>query len=181
MQHQSPVHICQAHHLPEVGPGRKQVVVGMADLKVGNQADQILVTHALGSCIGLAIYDPQVRVGGLLHYMLPDSHLDPGKAQAHPYMFADTAIPMLFRECYRLGAQKSRLLVKAAGGSQVLGGSEHFQIGRRNYAALRKIFVRNQILIDAEDVGGVAARTLFLEVASGRVWVRVPGQDILEL
>jgi chemotaxis protein CheD len=153
----------------------------MADLKVGNQADQILVTHALGSCIGLAIYDPQARVGGLLHYMLPDSSLDPVKAQTNPYMFADTAIPLLFRECYGLGAQKSRLLVKAVGGSQVLGPSEHFQIGRRNYAALRKIFIRNQVLIDAEDVGGVAARTLFLEIATGRVWVRVPGQEILEL
>jgi len=155
--------------------------VGVADLKVSNRGNQVLVTHALGSCVGLAIYDPQARVGGLLHYMLPDSHLDPAKAQVNPYMFADTGIPLLFRECYQLGAVKSRLRVKVAGGSQVLGGHEHFQIGRRNYAALRKLFLKNNVLIDGEDVGGVTARTLFLEMATGRVWVRVLGQETIEL
>ncbi|OGP74760.1 MAG: chemotaxis protein CheD [Deltaproteobacteria bacterium RBG_13_58_19] len=158
-----------------------QLVVGVADLKVSNQATDVLVTHALGSCIGVAIYDPVAKVGGILHYMLPESGLDPRKAQENPFMFADTGIPRLFRECYQLGAQKQRLRVKVAGGSQVLGGQEHFQIGRRNYAALRKIFLKNNVLVDTEDVGGVNARTLFLEVATGKVWVRIFGQNNREL
>ena len=156
-------------------------MVGVADMKVSNQQGEVLVTHALGSCIGVAIYDPTAKVGGILHYMLPESTLDPGKAQEHPQMFADTGLPLLFRECYRLGAQKSRLRVKIAGGSQVLGNREFFQIGRRNYAALRKIFLKNNVLIDNEDVGGTKARTLFLEMATGNVWIKVMGQNTIEL
>jgi chemotaxis protein CheD len=96
-------------------------------------------------------------------------------------MFADTGLPLLFRESYRLGAQKSRLQVKVAGGSQLLGNREHFQIGRRNYAALRKIFLKNNVLIDNENVGGTKARTLFLEIATGNVWIKVMGHNTIEL
>jgi len=71
--------------------------------------------------------------------------------------------------------------VKVAGGSQVLSGQEHFQIGRRNYTALRRIFLKNNILIDREDVGGCKARTLFLELATGRTWVKTTSQDMIEL
>jgi chemotaxis protein CheD len=158
-----------------------QLVVGVADLKVSNKTEEVLVTHALGSCIGVAVYDPVARVGGLLHFMLPDSTLDQAKAQENPFMFADTGIPRLFRECYRLGAQKPRMKVKLAGGSQILGGQEHFQIGRRNYAAVRKIFLKNNVLIESEDVGGLKARTMYLEMATGKTTVKVIGQDQREL
>ena len=154
-----------------------QLVVGVADMKIGNQPQQLVVTHALGSCIGVAVYDPKVKVGGILHFMLPESSLDEEKGRNSPFMFADTGIPLLFRECYKLGATKARMVVKVAGGSQVLGGPEHFNIGRRNYAALRKIFLKNNVLIDNEDVGGVKARTMYLEIASGRVWVKIIGQN----
>jgi chemotaxis protein CheD len=154
-----------------------QIVVGVADMKFSNQSQQLIVTHALGSCIGVAVYDPHVKVGGLLHYMLPESSLDEEKGRENPYMFADTGIPRLFKECYRLGAVKHRMLVKVAGGSQVLGGPEHFNIGRRNYAALRKIFLKNNVLIDNEHVGGAKARTMYLEIATGKVWVKIIGQN----
>ncbi|MHB8068337.1 MAG: chemotaxis protein CheD [Desulfobaccales bacterium] len=160
-----------------------QIVVGVAEMKVSNLHEHVVVTHALGSCIGVAIYDPHVKVGGLLHYMLPDSGLDEEKGRENPYMFADTGIPRLFKECYKLGAMKQRMLVKVAGGSQVLGGPEHFNIGRRNYAALRKIFLKNNVLIGREDVGGTKARTMYLEIATGKVWVKIIGQNqtIIEL
>jgi chemotaxis protein CheD len=154
-----------------------QIIVGVADLKVTNRSEVVLATHALGSCIGVAVYDPAAGVGGVLHYMLPESSLDPAKAQEIPGMFADTGIPSLFRECYRLGAAKPRMIVKVAGGSQVLGGGDHFNIGKRNYAALRKIFLRNQVMIDGEDVGGTTARSLFMDMASGQVWIKSPGKD----
>ncbi len=158
-----------------------QFVVGVADMRISNQPEEVLVTHALGSCLGVVIYDPVARVGGILHFMLPDSSLDPQKGQENPHMFADTGLPLLFRESYRLGAQKSRLQVKVAGGSQLLGNREHFQIGRRNYAALRKIFLKNNVLIDNENVGGTKARTLFLEIATGNVWIKVMGHNSIEL
>lgn len=156
-------------------------MVGVADMRVSNNAAEVLVTHALGSCIGVAIYDPLAKVGGILHFMLPDSLLDPVKGQENPHMFADTGLPRLFRECYQMGAQKSRLQVKVAGGSQVLGSKEYFQIGRRNFAALRKIFLKNNVLIDKADVGGTQARTMFLEIATGNVWVKVMGQHTVAL
>jgi chemotaxis protein CheD len=160
-----------------------QLVVGVADMKISNQPQDVVVTHALGSCIGVAVYDPTAKVGGILHYMLPESTLDADKARDNPFMFADTGIPRLFKDCYQLGATKQRMKVKVAGGSQVLGGQEHFYIGRRNYAALRKIFLKNNVLIDNEDVGGAKARTMYLEIATGKVWVKIIGQNqtVLEL
>lgn len=66
-------------------------------MKISNTPGTVLVTYSLGSCIAVAIYDPLVRVGGMLHFMLPDSELDPEKAQNNPFMFADTGIPSLFK------------------------------------------------------------------------------------
>jgi chemotaxis protein CheD len=145
-------------------------------MKVSNAADVTLVTHSLGSCIGLAVYDPVAKVGGLLHYMLPESALDPEKAKTRPYMFADTGIPLLFKACYQLGAAKERMVAKVAGGSQIMDPSGTFNIGKRNYAALRKMFWRNNVLIGAEDVGGTSNRTMWLNIATGEISLKVSGQ-----
>lgn len=152
------------------------LTVNMADMKVSNHPEAILVTHSLGSCLGVAVYDPQVRVGGILHFMLPESSLDGHWARNNPLMFADTGIPLLFKECYRYGAEKRRMIVKVAGGSQILDNSGYFNIGKRNYAALRKIFLRNNVLISNEDVGGLSPRTLYLEIGNGTVRVKIIGQ-----
>ncbi len=72
------------------------LVIGVADCLVSDDPEAVLVTYALGSCIAVVIHDPVSRVGGLLHYMLPESTLDQAKAQERPYMFADTGIPLLF-------------------------------------------------------------------------------------
>ena len=152
------------------------VVVGVADMKVSDQTEVILVTHCLGSCIGVAVYDPVARAGGLLHYMLPESKIDHEKAKSAPLMFADTGIPLLFKACYKLGAKKSRMIIKVAGGSQIMDPSGVFDIGRRNYVALRKIFWRNNVMIDAEDVGGHSNRTMRLSVASGVLSIKVSGE-----
>lgn len=159
----------------------RKIVVGVADMKVSNQPGDVLVTHALGSCIALAFYDPKAGVGGIIHYLLPDSSLDFIKAQRHPCMFADTGIPRLFQECYRLGAAKRRMLVKVAGGGQILGGHEPFDLGRRNYKALRKILLKNNVLIGKEDVGGTKPRKMHLEIATGRVWIKTTGKEIIEI
>src|ERR1700712_5727529 len=95
-------------------------VVGIGDCKVSNDPEDVLVTHALGSCIAVIIHDPVAKVAGLLHYMLPESSLDPEKAAARPFVYADTGIPLLFHKAYRLGAIKSRLKIFAAGGALML-------------------------------------------------------------
>jgi chemotaxis protein CheD len=145
-----------------------QVVVDIADLRVSDDPDVELVTYSLGSCIGMAIWDPLAQVGGLLHYMLPDSSIKP---RANPAMFADKGIPLLFHSAYALGAAKNRLIVKVAGGSSLFLTSEAMDIGKHNYVMMRKIFWRNGILIDAEHVGGTLSRTMRLNVGTGQVTI----------
>lgn len=151
------------------------LIVGVADMKVSNDPEAVLVTHSLGSCIGIAIYDPMAKAGGLLHYMLPESRLDGIKARKNPYMFGDTGIPLLFKEVYKLGAKKNRLKIIVAGGAQILDQKGLFNIGKRNHTLLRKMFWKNEVMIDFEDVGGNVNRTLKLEIKNGQAWLKVSG------
>lgn len=155
----------------------KRFVTGVGDMKLSSSAGDLHVTHALGSCIGIAIYDPVAIVGGILHLMLPESNVNPARAQQNPWLFADTAIPKFFKSAYELGAVKSRLIVKVAGGAQFLDKGEFFAIGKRNHTAMRKLFWQNGILVKAEQVGGTISRTMFLELGSGRVWVSTAGEE----
>ena len=152
-----------------------ELVVGISDLKVSNNPADSMVTYALGSCIAVAVYDPAAKVGGLLHYMLPDSTLDAGKARETPGMFADTGIPLLFKSCYGMGADKKRMVVKVAGGASILDESNFFRIGQKNIMAMRKLFWPNNILIDAEDTGKNFNRTVRLDVGTGRVFIKRAG------
>jgi chemotaxis protein CheD len=156
-----------------------KVVVGVGDLAVSNNPAALVVTYALGSCIGVTIYDPVAKVGGLLHFMLPSAELNQDKAQANPAMFGDSGIPMLFRACYDLGAKKERLIVCAAGGAEVLADEGHFKIGSRNRTLLRKIFWKNSILLAADETGGSSSRTLSLSMTDGTVTVRTQGSERL--
>ncbi|HXJ42968.1 MAG TPA: chemotaxis protein CheD, partial [Bryobacteraceae bacterium] len=113
------------------GP-RRHLVVGVADCCVTSDISASIVTYALGSCIAVTIHDPVARVGGMLHLMLPESSLDATKAGRNPYMFADTGIPLLFKKAYGAGAEKKRLVVRLAGGAQVMDDAGVFNIGKRN-------------------------------------------------
>jgi len=139
-------------------------------MKVGTRED-MLITHALGSCLGLMIYDPVARVGGLLHAMLPLSKINAEKAAEKPFMFVDTGVPRLFRAVYKLGGKKDRMVVKAAGCGRPLSNNEMFKIGERNYIVLKKILWKNNVLLDAEDIGGTASRTIHFELATGSIMV----------
>jgi len=155
--------------------GVKTQTIGVADFHVSRQPDVSLVTYALGSCIGLMVYDPVVRVGGMLHYMLPDSTLDLEKAAKTPAMFADVGIPLLFRSCYELGAEKKRMTVYAAGGAQVMGTGDLFEIGKRNQLALKKILWKAGVLLRGCELGGTLSRTIRLDLNSGRILMRTGG------
>ncbi|MCF8061982.1 MAG: chemotaxis protein CheD [Deltaproteobacteria bacterium] len=156
-----------------------KITVGVADMKVSNDPEAILVTYSLGSCIGIAVYDPAVQVAGILHFMLPDSSLDPVKAKSRPYMFADTGIPPLFKEAYKLGAKKQRMRIIVAGGAQVLDQQGFFNIGKRNHMAVRKIFWKNRAMVSHEDVGGNVNRTVKLAVKDGSCRLKVSGRGEL--
>ena len=158
-----------------------EIVVGISDLKVSNNVNDILVTYALGSCIGIAIYDPVAKVGGLLHYMLPESSLDPKKATENQAMFADTGIHLLFKSCYKFGADKKRLIVKTAGGASILNDSNFFRIGQKNITAMKKLFWKNNVLIESEDTGNNYNRTIYIHIATGKVFLKTAHDGMKEL
>jgi chemotaxis protein CheD len=177
---------------PEAEPGPAPVVrsllalrpgdqvVAMADVKLSGDVGARLVTYALGSCLGVVIHDPVAHVAGLLHVMLPDSSIDRAKAERNPAMFVDTGVPLLFRESYRLGARKERMVVKVAGGAHA-GATEEadqFQICKRNLLMLRKLLWKNNVLLHAHETGGFqTSRTVVVDVATGAVTIRSQGAE----
>ncbi len=154
------------------------LTVDIADLKVSNDPETALITYALGSCISVIVYDPKKKVGGMIHYMLPLSSTNPEKAKKNPAMFADTGIPVLFEKMYELGCDKKDLIVKAAGGGKLYEDHGTFDIGKRNYTVLRKMFWKNNIMIAAEDVGGAKSRTAKLQIGTGIVTVKSQGVEV---
>jgi chemotaxis protein CheD len=154
-----------------------QIVVGVADCRVADAPEQVLATFALGSCIGLTAYDPKAALGGLLHFMLPDSTIDPEKGRCNPFMFADTGIPRLLDMLAARGASKNRLVVHAFGGAQMMDNGKVFEIGKRNSLAVRKILWKVGILLSGEAVGGERSRSVKLEIATGRVVLQEAGEQ----
>lgn len=157
------------------------LVVGVADMKASAESGAVLVTYSLGSCLGVSVYDPETKVGGLLHLMLPESKIDREKAKANPFMFADTGLPLLFKTVYKMGGVKERLIVKLAGASQILDSAGVFNIGKRNYLSARKLLWKNNVLIKAEDIGGTIHRTVRLNVETGETTVKITGGEVRQL
>ena len=150
--------------------------MGMADCRIGDAPGQVLATYALGSCIGLAVHDAQAGLGGLLHFMLPDSGIDHERGRENPWMFADTGIPMLLDRLCARGASKRRLTVRAAGGASMMDQENVFDIGRRNYLAMRKILWKAGVMVHGEAVGGIRSRTVRLEIGSGKFLIQEGGE-----
>lgn len=156
---------------------KKRIVVDISDAKVSSDNHDVLTTYSLGSCIGVALFDPQARVGGLLHYQLPTSTLDKPKAEKFPFMFADTGMAILVKKLLAMGAGAKRMQVKIAGGSTMATGPKGFDIGKRNYLSIRKVLWQNGMFIDAEDIGGTSPRNMYLSMSDGVVTVRSVGVE----
>jgi chemotaxis protein CheD len=116
----------------------------------------------------------------MLHFQLPTAALAPERAADSPGTFADTGIPLLFERMYMLGAKKRDIVVKVAGGGSFHGDADTFDIGRRNYTMMRKIFWKNQVLIGAEDIGGNRSRTARLFIDTGQVTIQ-SGSEVVSL
>ncbi len=138
-----------------------------------SKAPATLITSGLGSCIGITLHDPVARVGGMCHVMLPDS--SQARATENRAKFADTAVPDILEQLYRLGARRERLVVKFAGGSQMFNfgkGDDRFAIGRRNAEAVRAALKEAGLRPKAEDTGGSHGRTMVFDVDTGKVVIR---------
>jgi len=162
--------------------GRTLVKVGMADLQVTTEAG-VLKTTGLGSCVGLTLYDPMKRIGGMAHIMLPDSAIA-REGTLNKAKYADTAIPELLERMERLGASAHRLQAKLAGGAQMFAFSanqtEFMRIGPRNVEMCHAMLERLRIAVVGEDTGGNYGRTIELLGDSGMLIVRSVNREAKE-
>ncbi|MDD4602104.1 Chemoreceptor glutamine deamidase CheD [bioreactor metagenome] len=143
------------------------IKVGMADYKVGKNPAS-LISYGLGSCVGIALYDPMTKIGGLAHIMLPDS--TQARSAENPAKFADTALPRMLDDMLKLGAFKSRMVAKIAGGSQMFAfanATDIMRVGERNAEAVRNVLKKIDIRLIADDTGGNYGRTVELKLDSG--------------
>lgn len=154
-------------------------LINIAEMKLSALPQEVLVATNLGSCLGIAAYDPQIKVGGMVHCLLPLSNADPKKAADNPYCFVDTGFAALLNELIAKGANRKHLVIVAVGGANINDSENVFEIGKRNYTALRKIMWKNGLLLHAEDIGGTASRTLFLEIGTGKCELKSEGKTKL--
>lgn len=153
-------------------------VVGVADMAVAAAPGEVIITHALGSCLGMTVYDPVAGIGGLLHVMMPLSNLNLPKAKSNPFMFVDTGVPAFMTALFDAGVDRRRMVVKVAGGANVHDGDDRFAIGKRNYTVLKKLLWKNNVLIEAEDTGGSHPRTMSLDIDTGVVTLSTAGTSM---
>ena len=164
--------------LPPVTSDR--LVVGIGEFAIATRPDQAIVTHALGSCIAVCLFDPVAGVAAMLHFLLPESSINPERARTQPAAFADTGIPLLFQTAYQYGLEKKRTIVRLAGGAEVgEASSAALQIGKRNAMAAKNLMWKNGVLIKSQDVGGNVARTVHLAGRDGRMQI-FNGRELLK-
>lgn len=154
------------------------IKVGMADLNICFSPNG-LTTLGLGSCVGIALRDPVLKMGGLVHVMLPDSTAIRGSA-TNLAKFADTGIEELIRQMEAKGARRSRMTAKLAGGAQMFSfdnKSELVRIGERNVEASKKKLAELKIPILAEDTGRTYGRTVIFYPETGDYVIRAVGRS----
>ncbi|MFH1144355.1 MAG: chemotaxis protein CheD [Candidatus Eisenbacteria bacterium] len=146
-------------------------VVGVGDMRLVDSSGEILVTSPIGMGIALALTDPVAKVAGILHFMLPASDADSGRAADHPCLFADTGIPLFLRAATAMGAAPPHMKLSMAGGAQPVDPTSLFAIGMRNQVMARKILWKSGLSIEREHVGGTRTRTMRLETGPCRTWL----------
>jgi chemotaxis protein CheD len=155
------------------------ITVSVADAKIATIPDSVLVTYALGSCIGVALYDPVEKIGGLLHFQLPYLQQQDDHSHGNPFKYADSGFESLLEKLLSLGANKKSLVVKIAGGAKILASkSDSFDIGKNNHIAIRKILWKKGMMIRSQDIGGNIPRTMYFDLSDGKVTIKSHGKTI---
>ncbi len=148
--------------------------IGIADMKL-TRNQGTLITYALGSCIGICLWDPLLKIGALVHIMLP---INMEKNRTSPFKYADTGIRLTLTKMEQMGAKRARIVAKIAGGAKMFnvpGNGSLGNIGQRNIESVHQVLRLEGIRLLKEDVGGSAARTLFFDVATGEGTVKIYG------
>ncbi|ABA88450.1 protein glutamine deamidase and protein glutamate methylesterase CheD associated with MCPs of class 36H [Syntrophotalea carbinolica DSM 2380] len=154
------------------------LILGIGEYGVSKTPGSMVKTYALGSCVAVTMYEPNLKIAGMVHVALPESKLNTAKGEQCPGYFADLGVPLLFKEMVRLGchARGRGLVVKMLGGAAVMAGNDTFNIGKRNILAVKKILWKLGMGPVAEDVGANYSRTVSLHVDTGLVNVSCPGR-----
>lgn len=154
----------------------KKLSVGIADMKITRQ-EGLLITYALGSCIGISFWDPMIKLGALLHIMLPER----GRTNNdNVFKYADSGIAETLRKLGAYGGTKRRLVCKIAGGAKMFemkGVGDLGNIGERNIQMVKKIMLSEGLHISGEDIGANYARTMSLDVSTGEVRIKTMGKS----
>ena len=154
-----------------------RIVVNVADAKISRDSRDVLVTYGLGSCIGVCMYDPVACLGAMVHSQLPDSRINEAKARGNPLMFVDTGLKIVIDKMLSMGANKRLIRTVIAGGASMKMMPENSDIGRKNYQSVRKMLWKANMFVDADDVGGTSARTMYLSIVDGVVTIRCIGAE----
>lgn len=157
------------------------LAVGLGEIKTSRNANDVLVAYGLGSCVGVAVYDPQAKVAGLLHAVLPE-RLN-GSEPASP-KYVDSGLMGLIGQVEKEGADRRRLIVWLTGGANMLsapGFKQTLNIGERNVAAALAGLAALNLRLRAQEVGGHVGRTVRLYVATGRFTMRALGSQERDL
>ncbi|GDY12952.1 chemotaxis protein CheD [Planctomycetota bacterium] len=164
--------------LPDPAHDAGRVVVGIG-AHAARRADRgIIITHALGSCVGIVVYDAHSKVGGMLHAQLPLSQLNAELARTQPARFVDLGIPLLLKAVADLGANRRTLRVTVAGAASMLVTSNDlFNIPARNLTVMRKLFWQHSLLVAGEDTGGSIPRTMTLRLDTGETVIESQGRQ----
>lgn len=157
----------------------EKIVVGIGDGKIAREG-QTLISYALGSCVGICLYDRYSRIAGMAHIILPESNHAVHKS--NPYKFADEGIRTLICELERQGAKKRRLTAKIAGGAKMFStGGIQWEIGYVNVETVKKVLSQERIPIVAQDTGKNYGRTIEFYVDDGRLEVRTVRHEVVML
>lgn len=157
------------------------IKVGMAELNIVQEPD-ILTTLGLGSCVGIILYDQAIKIGGLVHIMLPNSKQI--KNNENKAKFADTGIQFLLDKMLGKGCEKSRIIAKITGGSQMFSfqsDNDMMKIGQRNVLATKEVLNFLKIPIIAEDTGGNYGRTIEFHTINGNLIIKTIGHGVHEI
>ncbi|HAH79049.1 MAG TPA: chemotaxis protein CheD [Ruminococcaceae bacterium] len=154
------------------------ITVDISDMRI-SESPAIFVTYALGSCVGVCLYDPAVRVGGLGHIMLP--HFPDGDPGERVNRYADSCLPAMVAEMERRGCRRTGIVAKIAGGAkmfEVANDSGFGNIGARNIAAVKEELEKLQVRITAEDTGLNFGRTVYFYTENGAMIVKSFAQGV---
>lgn len=157
--------------------------IGMSQIEVASKPGTILVAPSLGSCIGLALFDPVSKIAGMVHIVLPDS-TKITKETEMPGKYADTAIPEILQKMFAMGAKKNKLIIKIAGGAQMFNLQKNanvLNIGFRNTIAVKSALAKEHLEILKSDTGGNKGRTFKLDLDKGLFTVKIIGQNEIEM